>query len=63
MGFSAGGYVAGASAILLRDEVPVWKDYTPEDIDRESGLSEKMNGRNRLIAEKGKVSFENGNCS
>jgi len=40
MGFSAGGYVAGASVILLRDEVPVWKDYTPDDIDRESGRAD-----------------------
>jgi len=40
MGFSAGGYVVGASAILLKDTVPVWDDYVPDEVDAESGRAD-----------------------
>ena len=40
MGFSAGGYVAGASAILLEDTPPVWRDYVPDPVDAESGKAD-----------------------
>ena len=40
MGFSAGGYVAGASLILLEDTAPMWKDYMPDEVDAESGRAD-----------------------
>lgn len=38
VGFSAGGYVAGAENILLGDAPVTVPDYTPDEVDGESGV-------------------------
>ena len=40
MGFSAGGYVAGASEILLGNQPVKYPDYVPDEVDREEGRAD-----------------------
>lgn len=40
MGFSAGGYVAGASAILLKDDPVACEGYQPDEVDAENGMAD-----------------------
>ncbi len=42
MGFSAGGYIAGAEELLLSDVVPEVEGYEPDEIDQVSGRPDFM---------------------